>query len=67
MPHVPDWLKTTFEVIGFLSPWISVGASALVAGLRAAYPEPQDQLPRGLRFWEAVLDRIAMNSERRKT
>lgn len=66
MPIVPDWLKTTLEILGILTPWVSVAASALVAGLRAAYPEPQEQLSRGLRFVEAVLDRIAMNSGRRK-
>lgn len=54
-------------VLWFLYSAISFFCSVLLRVLRAAYPEPVDQLPRWMRGLEAGLDEIAMNSKRSET
>lgn len=47
--------------------FVSTTCSVLLRILRAAYPEPADQLPRWMRGFEAGLDEIAMNSRREES
>jgi hypothetical protein len=42
----------------------SFSCSVVLKGLRRAFPEPDESLPRWLRFVEGCLDAIAANSRR---
>lgn len=46
---------------------VSTSCSVVLAALRRAYPEPEERLPRWLRFLEGLLDGIAINTRRTRT
>lgn len=48
----------------FLGSAVSFSCSVILKGLRRAFPEPDESLPRWLRFIEGCLDAIAANSRR---